>query len=285
LATTIGSAQLEHDEDAEGAAYNDLGLLHLKQSDYLAARRYLHLAEIIGNKNGNIRWIATSSHLLARLDAAEGREDQALQGFQRVLDMVADGGTEYRELEAGTRHRLGVLAMRVNRRSDAATYFHEALRLRSENLAGKADTLTELAELHRTQGELGSAESHLEVAMRLHRRTRDRAVAARTCEVMAKVRRDKGDLVTATHCARRSVDCHDRVGNTIGKAVALDLLASLRSSSRAFAAAEEGWLQALQIFTDAGDARASSISEKLARLTAGGPVPQSRGPADHVVRQ
>jgi tetratricopeptide (TPR) repeat protein len=199
--------------------------------------------------------------------------------------MVADAGPECRELEAGTRHRLGVLAMRVNRRSEAAACFYDALRLRSENLPGKADTLTELAELHRSQGELGSAEAHLDVAMRLHQRTRDRAVAARTCEVMAMVCRDKGDLVSATHSARRSVDCYDRVGNTIGKAVALDLLASLRNSSRAYAAAEEGWSQALQIYSDAGDVRASSISEKLARFTTGGPVPQARGPADHSVRR
>jgi hypothetical protein len=99
------------------------------------------------------------------------------------------------------------------------------------------------------------------------------------------VRRDRGDLVSATHSARRAVDCFDRVGNTIAKAIALDLLASLRESSRAYAAAEEGWSQSLQIFNDAGDARAAVIADKLARFSAAGPIPQARGPAEHAVRQ
>jgi tetratricopeptide (TPR) repeat protein len=285
LTMAIGSAQLERDSDAEAAAYNDLGLLCFKQSDFMAARKYFHLAHAIAQTTGNDMGLAVSLHMLARLDVAQGNLAEAVVLYDQVLELARTG--RFRELEAGTLHRLGEVALRRNHRSHAARCFHDALVLRESNLPGQADTLTELAELHRQQGELRSAENHLDMAMRLHLRTRDLMVAGRSCEVFAMVRRDHGDLTSATHYARRAVECFDRVGNSTGKAVALDLLATIRWESNAVAAAEEGWEQALQILRDAGDVRASAVAANLARFDAQNPIPRARGPAvaDRGVRQ
>ncbi|ONI90684.1 hypothetical protein ALI22I_11215 [Saccharothrix sp. ALI-22-I] len=278
LTLAVGSAQLEGDADAEGAAYNDLGLVYFQQSAFFEARKHFHRANMIAQWMGSQRGMAASLHLLARLDIAEGRIDDGVLRYQEVLRTAHEASD--RETEAGTLHRLGVLAMTQNNRVEAAKLLHRALDLREQldNLAGQADTLGELAELHRRQGELRTAEDYVSRAIRLHMHTRDQAVAARACLVLAIVRRDRGDLDGATHCARRSVQLYDRVGNSKFKAEVLVLLGELRWAAKAHAAAMEGWEQALKIFTDAGDPRAVTLAAKLDPFEGERTVPTARNP-------
>ncbi|WP_367128992.1 tetratricopeptide repeat protein [Saccharothrix sp. HUAS TT1] len=278
LTLAVGSAQLEDDGDAEAAAYNDLGLVYFQQSAFLEARKHFHRAHLMARSIGSGHGIAVSLHLLARVDVAEGRIDDGVVRYQEVLSIV--GEVAYGDLEAGTLHRLGVVAMDRNNRVDAAKLFHRALDLRERlgNLAGQADTLGELAELHRRQGELRTAEDYVNRAISLHMRTRDQAVAAHACEVLATIRRDGGDLLGATYGARRAVELYDRVGNSRSKAEALVLLGELRWAAKARAAALEGWAQAFKIFADAGDPRAAAVAARLDPFDGERTVPASRSP-------
>jgi tetratricopeptide (TPR) repeat protein len=267
---------LEGDADAEAAAYNDLGLAYFQQSVFLEARKHFHRAHLMAKSIGSEHGIAVSLHLLARVDVAEGRIDDGVARYREVLRIASEG--PHGDLEAGTLHRLGVVAMDRNNRVDAAKLFHRALDLRErlENLAGQADTLGELAELHRRQGELRTAEDYVSRALSLHMRTRDQAVAARACEVLAMIRRDRGDLTQATYCARRAVELHDRVGNSKSKAEALVLLGELRWAAKAHAAASEAWEQAFKIFEDAGDPRAAAVAARLDPFDGERTVPTAR---------
>ncbi|MER5266475.1 tetratricopeptide repeat protein [Actinosynnema sp. NPDC002837] len=278
LTLAVGSAQLEGDADAEAAAYNDLGLAYFQQSAFLEARKHFHRAHLMAKLIGSEHGIAVSLHSLARVDVAEGRIDDGVARYREVLRIASDG--HHGDLEAGTLHRLGVVAVDRNNRVDAAKLFHRALDLRErlENLAGQADTLGELAELHRRQGELRTAEDYANRAISLHMRTRDQAVAARACEVLAMIWRDRGDLVGATEAARRAVQLHDRVGNSKLKAEALVLLGELRWSAKARAAALDGWEQAFSIFEDAGDPRAATVAARLDPFDGERTVPTARSP-------
>ncbi|MFE9750677.1 ATP-binding protein [Saccharothrix saharensis] len=276
LTLAVGSAQLEGDADAEAAAYNDLGLVCFEQSAFFDARKHFHRAHAMAQWMGSKRGTATSLHLLARVDIAEGRIEDGVSRYQEALRLAHE--VNDRGVAAGTLHRLGVLAMSQNNRVDAAKLFHRALELREELgiLTGQADTLGELAELHRRQGELRTAEDYITRAVRLHMRTRAQALAARACQVWATIHRDRGDVVGATHCARRAVQLYDRVGDSKRKADALVLLGELRWTAKAHAAAMEGWEQAWKIFTDAGDPRAAEVATKLDPFDGERTVPTAR---------
>ncbi|QTR03928.1 tetratricopeptide repeat protein, partial [Saccharothrix algeriensis] len=276
LVMAIGSAQVEGDLDGEGAAYNDLGLMHLRQSAFFEARKCFHLAHGIAQQLGEPRGLASSLHNLARVEVAEGRVDRGVQLYEQVLCIAR--GSSPMEPEAATWHRLGVLARERRNRVDAAAHLHRALELRvaMNNTTGQADTLVELGELHREQGELHVAEQYVRRAVELHRGTGVREVVARACARLALIRRDRGDVVTATLHARQAVRLYDRIGDSLGKAGALTLLGELRWRARAFAAAEEGWEQAFKIFSDAGDPRAPGLADRLALLGGDRAVPAAR---------
>jgi tetratricopeptide (TPR) repeat protein len=278
LTLVVGSAQLEGSADAEAAALNDLGLLCFQQEAFFEARKHFHLVELMARKMGSERGIATALHNLARVDIAEGLKEEGVGRYQEALRIAREIGEG--EIEAGTLHRLGVLAMSQNNRVDASTSFHNALRLRGQlqNHSGLADTCNELAELHRMRGELGSAEDYVTQSIQLTARTRDLAIAARSYEVLAVIRLNRGDLVGATNCARRAVELFDRVGNSRRKAEVLLLLGELRWKAKAYAAAQEGWEQAWDIFTEAGDPRAAEVAAKLDPFTGERTVPTARDP-------
>lgn len=276
LTLAIGSAQLEGDLDAEGAAFNDLGLIALRESSYLEARKYFHRGHMIAQRTGRRLAMASSLHNLAQADVADGAVERGIERYEQVLELVRGGGSDLVEVEAATWHRLGVVAMAQNRRLDAAVHFHKALDLRSNNISGEADTLCELGELHRRQGDLSTADRYARRSVALHRRGGDRVMAARAYVVLASIKRDMRDVVAATQCARQAVQLTDRPANSLGRAEALLLLADLRESAKAHAAAEEGWEQALKIFTDAGDPRAPDVAARLARLSHDHPIPTAR---------
>lgn len=278
LTLVVGSAQLEGNADAEAAAYNDLGLLYLQQGEFFDARKHFHRAHLMAQTIGGERGMATSLHLMARVDVEEGKVDAGLDRYHEALRIAHEIGEG--ELEAGTLHRLGVLAMSRNNRVDAATLFHSAVRLRDrlDNRSGLADTFNELAELHRVQGELGTAEDYATRSIQLATRTRDLAIAARSCEVLALIRWDRKDLVGATRYARQAVELFDRVGNSKRKAEVLLLLGELRWEAKAHAAAQEGREQAWEIFTEAGDPRAAEVAAKLDLLGGERAVPTARDP-------
>ncbi|MEJ2852059.1 MULTISPECIES: AfsR/SARP family transcriptional regulator [unclassified Saccharothrix] len=284
LTMAIGAAQLDGDLDAEGASYNDLGLMALKESSYLEARRYFHYGHLIAQRTGSRLAMASSVHNLAQADVAEGLVERGIQRYEEVLALVRDGGADLVEIEAATWHRLGVVAMTQNRRLDSAVCFQRALELRIDNVSGRADTLCELGELHRRRGDLPTADRYARASVALHRDAGDRATAARAYVVLASIKRDMHDVVAATNCARQAVQLTDRAGNSLGRAEALLLLADLRESAKAHAAAEEGWAQALKIFTDAGDARAPEVEARLSRVTGDRAIPTARTGASPVER-
>ncbi|GAA0209703.1 tetratricopeptide repeat protein [Saccharothrix mutabilis subsp. mutabilis] len=280
LTLAIGAAQLEGDLDAEGAAYNDLGLMALKESSYLEARKYFHHGHLIARRTGGRLAMASSVHNLAQADVAEGLVERGIQRYEEVLAMVRGGGSSLVEIEAATWHRLGVVAMAENRRLDSAVCFRKALALRANNVSGQADTLCGLGELFRRRGDLPTADRYARASVDLHRRSGDRATAAHAYVVLASIRRDMRDVVAATQCARQAVQLTERAGNSLGRAEALLLLADLREDAGAYAAAEEGWEQALKIFTDAGDPRATEVATRLDGLTRDHPIPTARTGCD-----
>jgi tetratricopeptide (TPR) repeat protein len=290
LTACLGAAQLQQERDAEAAAVNDLGGLAFKQEDYPSARKYYRLAHGMCLVLNLPLGTAVSLHNVAKVDLAIGNVDAAIELFERVLDLVrerageVEPGTLHRfgEVEAGTLHRLGEAARLQRRRSDAGPLLARAVELRKRigNIAGQAESLTELARLHREQGELVTAKNHLLRALELHEEVRDQALAARTCAVLAEVERDRGKIWEATNAARSAVTLSRSAGAPTAKARSLALLAELRRRSRCFAAAEEGWEQALEVLGDNGHPLAASVAAELAELRADRDVPDARRSAD-----
>ncbi|HEY2701137.1 MAG TPA: tetratricopeptide repeat protein [Pseudonocardiaceae bacterium] len=266
------------DAESEGGTRTDLGLLCLAIGDHTRANEQLQLAAAIAQRTGSEIGCAVSQKNLATLFVAIGQYENAVRAGNRALHLAIE--THDQSLQSAIIHQMGEIFRHQARYGQAIVEYQQAFLLReiTGNRHGQAQTSTELAAAHCELGQFDTAEAYCQRALNLVEAIHDIEVAPRAFGVMASIHLHRKDYEATVRYARTAVRLARSARTVPVEAKALDTLAAALYATSFHDAAEEGWLQARNIYRDLGDsARADSIEARLAELAAHPRVvPQAR---------
>lgn len=225
----LRAARATHDRAAEGAALNDLSLLHWASSDYAAAERDIRAALELVRTAGDWRGQARALHgaglvalASARYADAEGHLREALAVFKEMGDEV---GT------AAVLDDLGLLAQRKGRYAHAFDSHDRALSLR-RGVGDRAGEARALADLGAVRGLWGGYERglvHCHQALVLATEIGDRTSTARALAARGRIHERLGEYREAFDDQRRVMAIVRATGDRAGEARALTDLGDLHS--------------------------------------------------------
>ncbi|MFI6334290.1 tetratricopeptide repeat protein [Streptomyces sp. NPDC050535] len=223
-------------------------------------------AVTLAEHTGDLHAQAVSHNSLGSAHHQLGRVSQALEHYQRSLDLCRQIGDRLGEAESLL--SLSEIQAQRDRADDASECARHALELFRivGSRHGEARALSALAVAEMRAGRYLLALDGLRQVRALNRESGDRLNESMTVQRMGQVYLRLAQFQEALACFEQSLDLSRRTGNRHGEAVALnglgDTYQALGDNQQVWAA----WESALNLLTEFGDPDSDALRTKLAAL-------------------
>ena len=238
----------------EAGVRHSMGLLMLVRGDYATAVRELQKALGIYQSMGRGADAVSAQADLARARAATG---DVRRGTLELREAVrrAESGQLGPAVRADLSLAAGDFALLLNEYDEAQTKYREAERLYrgQADYAGISASLHGQAYVHLYQTRFADAVAALDQALRSQQSHGDPRAAALTRLLLADVRLEAGETDEARLVAADARDVLAALGDPVGQAAALAVLAQIETKTGQYEAADSLYRQAL-VFVDGTDA-------------------------------
>jgi tetratricopeptide (TPR) repeat protein len=214
-------------------------------------------------EQANLRSKSASSYLEAA-DVARSHyaNAKAAEYYEKGLSLVRDGAEVPTEIYLSALHHYGDVLQVLGKNGDALLAFREmlthAFRLDLRGKGGAAHS--RIGRLHREQGDLADATSHLEAALRLFEEAGDERGIASATDDIGKLHWLRGDYPRALEFTQKGLVMRRQIGDRRSIALSLNNLGLVYQDSGQFRLALDAFEQALRIRREIGDLVGVSIS-------------------------
>lgn len=185
-----------------GRVVNDLGLAHYNRGNWAEARAYFaRAARQLGMLQEWAQELVATRNV-ATVDYAQGNLVQALAGYERVLELMADDVTRA-DHRGNLLNNMGAAHRALGQVDRALSAFSRALAEHEAfgSMSGRARSLSGLGVTYFSAGELELAREYLERALPLRREARDGPGQVSTLLYLGDIYRQQGEV-------ERAVDTH-----------------------------------------------------------------------------
>jgi CHAT domain-containing protein/tetratricopeptide (TPR) repeat protein len=184
--------KLGHHYDAAQIT-NNIGFTYYLMGDYDNATPYYHKAAASYRLAKEWQDELVPLGNLAVIDIEEGRLIQAIEAFQRVLEILPDDQLRHR---ADTLHNLGVSQLALGLPEDALQSFSNALQTQQEidDLSGQGRCLAGIGSVYESTGKHELALEYLETAFTAQQEIKDGRGQTSTLKVIGKIKLQNGDF-------------------------------------------------------------------------------------------
>jgi predicted ATPase len=214
-------------------------------------------------EQANLRSKAAGSYLEAA-DVARSHyaNAKAAEYYDKGLTLVRDGAEVGTEVYLSALHHHGDVLQVLGKNAEALVTFREmlthAFRLDLRGKGGAAHS--RIGRLHREQGDLADATSHLEAALKLFEEAGDQRGIASATDDIGKVHWLRGDYPRALDFTQKGLLMRRQIGDRRSIALSLNNLGLVYQDSGQFRLALDSFEQALRIRREIGDLVGVSIS-------------------------
>ena len=201
------------DRRAEAATLNNIGFVYNTLGEKERALEYFGRALPILRAVGDQRVEAITVNNVGHVYESLGEQVKALEYFNQALPVLRLVGD--RRVEAITLNNIGLVYSSLNEHQKAFEYFNRSLPLRRVvgDRQGEATTLADIGHFYAASDQYLKSLDYYNQALSLSRAVEDRSLEASILRRIARVERDRGNLVEA----RKQIEA------------ALDIIESLRT--------------------------------------------------------
>ncbi len=227
------------------------------RSEYRAARNLLRLRlealERAAVDESDERW-GEGWALIARIDAEQGRLDEAESGAEKAAAEALERGWD--ESLADALYVLGLVSHQRGTLGQASDQYWRSLRLFQsiENPLGEANCYLRLGELARLRGALPESIDLIEEALEVYRELDHRRGISMCLRNLGVSAQHAGDDARASQLFHRALGITEDDGNQHGTAMLLNDLAEVDRARGAIERAEKGYRRAQRILDSIGSA-------------------------------
>ncbi len=187
---------------------------------------------------------------------------KAAEYYDKGLTLVRDGAEVGTEIYLSALHHHGDVLQVLGKNADALVAFREmlthAFRLDLRGKGGAAHS--RIGRVHREQGDLTDAMSHLEAALKLFEEAGDERGIASATDDIGKLYWLRGDYPRALEFTQKGLLMRRQIGDRRSIALSLNNLGLVYQDSGQFRLALDAFEQALRIRREIGDLVGVSIS-------------------------
>ncbi len=214
-------------------------------------------------EQANLRSKSAASYLeSADVARSHYANTKAAEYYEKGLSLVRDGAEVGTEVYLSALHHYGDVLQVLGKNSEALVAFREmlthAFRLDLRGKGGAAHS--RIGRLHREQGDLGEATSHLEAALKLFEEAGDERGIASATDDIGKLHWLRGDYPRALEFTQKGLIMRRSIGDRRSIALSLNNLGLVYQDSGQFRLALDAFEQALRIRREIGDLVGVSIS-------------------------
>jgi tetratricopeptide (TPR) repeat protein len=262
----IERAQQAHDEAWEQHGHGELARVDMLEGNVDAARAKLEAMRTWAeqHRDPNLAYVL---HVLAILEAQQGRTDEARRLYEQCLDVARRIGDV--EGEAVTLHQIAGLEARERHVDAAYKLYNQALdiEIRIGQRLGQAATLQELASLDLTQGHVDLARNRHEQALEIERSLHDVQGEADSLHELARLDADQGRIGKARERYDESLKLKLGLHDVKGQAATFHQLATLEADQGNVEKARQLYRKSLDIKHRVDDVKGEGATlHELARL-------------------
>ncbi|NUT97608.1 MAG: tetratricopeptide repeat protein [Saccharothrix sp.] len=275
----LKAARMARDDHAQAGLLADTGTVHLRLGQYDQAVEAYEQSIAIARDLGLHEMEVLVVHNLTKAQMERGEIARAVDlGRSALASAQALGNAT---LEAAILGQLGAAHRRIERDDLALGFLRDALALweRVGNARGQGTVLTTIGSLLHEHGEDDEALASLEAALAVNEVSGDRPRMIEALVAKAETHYDLGQFDETVHCAERAIELCAETGAVRERARALHVIGHAMITMGDRDAAEQRWVEAVELLGDAETVEGSVVLDHLAALR--GPrhtIPDPRDP-------
>lgn len=191
-----------------------------------------------------------------------GEPDEALNQYERALTLFRAANNK--KDEATVFDNIGMVFAAIGDTSTAVDHFHEALKIRQNELDHRGEEITRsnlgYVEMLKPAPNYAEALNQLEQARQFSQLSRDRRFEAYTLTRIGMVHVATRKMDQALSRYQEALEIQEAIGDIRGQAITLDKIAELYSLQAQPELARRGYEQALERWTTIGDRQGEALS-------------------------